>query len=195
MSSGTQKVELPGENDCFLEFKDFEKQLKVPFVIYCDFETLNKKIQTFSPNPNQSSTSKSMLLEPCGFGIKIVCKDPKYTKPTQIYRGEDASEKLIECLLEEQKEIETILEKIEPMNLSEQEQREFETSTHCGLCRKAYLPSDQRDRHHDHLLGSYISSSHSLCNLKCKQAKFIPVLFHTLKGFDGSHFNAKYRQV
>lgn len=27
-------------DDCFLEFKDYEKTLRVPYVIYADFETL-----------------------------------------------------------------------------------------------------------------------------------------------------------
>lgn len=38
-----QRVVLPTQTDNILQFKDFEKELKVPFVIYADFETLNLK--------------------------------------------------------------------------------------------------------------------------------------------------------
>ena len=38
-----QHVELPNEKENDLEFKDFDKQLKVPFVIYAGFETFAKK--------------------------------------------------------------------------------------------------------------------------------------------------------
>ena len=37
---GPQRVELPNEDNMFLQFKDFQKQLRVPFVIYADFESL-----------------------------------------------------------------------------------------------------------------------------------------------------------
>ena len=77
------------EQDCFLEFKDYEKTLRVPYVIYADFETLNKpseEIQVGSITPTQ-------LLQPCSFGDKIISTDPNYVKNTVIYRGPNASQK------------------------------------------------------------------------------------------------------
>ena len=42
----------------------------------------------------------------CGYGYIIVCQyDDKYSKPFKGYRGENTVYKLIENLLEEQKEI------------------------------------------------------------------------------------------
>ncbi len=40
-----QKIELPTNKDCFLEFKAYEKTLRVPYVIYADCECLNKTIR------------------------------------------------------------------------------------------------------------------------------------------------------
>lgn len=72
------------------------------FVIYCDCETFNKTIFTCENDPSKSHTTKKKLLEICSFGYKVVCSEnPKYTKPVKIYRGENASDKL----LEEQEEI------------------------------------------------------------------------------------------
>ena len=46
----------------------------------------------------------------CGYGYKIVCQyDDKYSKTYKGYRGPDAVYKLIENLLEEQKEIKKII--------------------------------------------------------------------------------------
>ncbi len=54
--NGPQKVELPVEgHDDILEFKNLEKGLKVPFVIYADFETLNTKLQSCPPNPEHAN--------------------------------------------------------------------------------------------------------------------------------------------
>lgn len=94
--------------------------LQVPFVIYVDFETINRKLHTCMPDPELSSTTATTKLELCGFGYKVVCEDDRYTKPIVTYRGEDAGENLIECLLEEQEENQEILSTIEPMEMVEE---------------------------------------------------------------------------
>ena len=50
-----------------ISFKDFNKSIKHPFVIYADFETILEKIDTVSPNPNKSSINKYQKHTPCGF--------------------------------------------------------------------------------------------------------------------------------
>jgi hypothetical protein len=73
---GAQRVELPipGKNDR-LQFKEYEKTVKVPFVIYADFKTINRKLHTCMPNPELSSTFATTQLDVCGFGYKVVRKD------------------------------------------------------------------------------------------------------------------------
>ena len=86
-----QRIELPlkGQND-ILEFREYEKTLKdIPFVIYADFETIVKKLDTCQPNPESSASIPVSKLEVCGFGYKVVCEDAQYTKPSVIYRGKD----------------------------------------------------------------------------------------------------------
>lgn len=60
MSLGMQKIEMPtpGEND-ILKFTDISKQLRVPFVIYADFETYVKPIQTCDLDPKFVSHRQS----------------------------------------------------------------------------------------------------------------------------------------
>jgi hypothetical protein len=186
---GAQRIELPvsGKND-ILEFKDYEKTLKVPFVIYADFETINRKLHTCAPNPKHSSTTATTKLEVCGFGYKVVCEDEKYTKPAVIYRGENAGMKMIECLLQEQVEIEDVLSTIEPMHLTEEHDDLIENATHCCICKKDFSINDKGYgkivRHHNHLTGEIIGPACNKCNLNCEQAKFTPVIFHNLRNFD-----------
>ena len=62
---GPQHIQLPGEESSSLFFKDYHKQLKVPFVIYADFESLTTKIGPAEPNPNKSFTEKKQhIFEP-----------------------------------------------------------------------------------------------------------------------------------
>ena len=99
---------FPGKND-ILESKEFEKQFRVPFVIYADFETINRKIPSCASDPKQSSTTPLTQMEVCGFGYKVVSDDPQYTKPSVIYSCQDASRKYIESLQKERLEIEKVL--------------------------------------------------------------------------------------
>ncbi|MES9881403.1 MAG: C2H2-type zinc finger protein [Sedimenticola sp.] len=185
-TNGPQKVQLPkpGKDD-ILEFKDFAKQLKCPFVIYADTETFNRKIQSCAPNPEHSSTTPKTLMEICGYGYKVVCEDEKYTKPTVIYRGTDASKNLIESLIKEKDEIKDMLKRIEPIQMTEENEDHFSTCHRCCICHKSFGSSEQKCRHHNHLTGKYIGPAHMNCNLQCKQADYIPVLFHGLRNFDG----------
>ena len=43
---GPQRIELPSEENASLYFKDYHKQLEVPFAIYADFESLTAKIDS-----------------------------------------------------------------------------------------------------------------------------------------------------
>ena len=66
-----------------VHFKNYHKgPEEVPLVIYADFEAIDEK--------------------DCGYGYKVVwCYDDKYSKPVQIYGGENAVHKFMEKVLEE----------------------------------------------------------------------------------------------
>ena len=60
--NGAQTVVLPSEPDNILKFTDLHKTQKVPFVIYADFECVNRKIQSCSPNPEQGHVTTGTQL-------------------------------------------------------------------------------------------------------------------------------------
>ena len=53
------RIILPDENHNVLRFDSYHKQLKVPYVIYADFETITTKIEGPQINPEQSGTRKT----------------------------------------------------------------------------------------------------------------------------------------
>ena len=82
--------------DYMMHFKNYHKQLPVPFVIYADFEAITKKVQDCKPN---SSTEAH---EDCGYGYESVrLYDDEYTKPTQVYVFKNAVYKFMEKMLYE----------------------------------------------------------------------------------------------
>ena len=109
--NGVQAVKMPDKDNNILKFNNFHKQQQVPFVIYADFEAITEKISGCKPNDDKSYTEAYQKHTDCGYGYKVVCcYDDKYTKQTQIYRGEKAVYKFMEAMLEEVKYNEKILQ-------------------------------------------------------------------------------------
>ena len=48
---GAQRTQIPEEN--FIYFKENTKMLKLPFIIFSDFETLNTKLESCEPNKGE----------------------------------------------------------------------------------------------------------------------------------------------
>ena len=55
------------EAGTMLYFKNYEKQLPMPFVVYADFECFTKPINTCIPNPEKSYSYNYQKHEPSGF--------------------------------------------------------------------------------------------------------------------------------
>ena len=110
---GKQRVKLESGT---IKFKNYFKQIAVPFKIYTDFESLFKKLQINDRNKNTSYTEKYQDHIPCSFAYKVVCIDDKLSKPAVLYRGKSVINRFIEAILEEydycKKVIKNILIKI-----------------------------------------------------------------------------------
>ena len=186
MVNGPQKVKLPSEDNKWLKFTDVQKQLKVPIIIYADFETFNRKIDTCIPDPNTSSTTRLTHQTPSGFAYKIVGLTEAYSKPIQVYRGVDATDVFVKHILEEQMCIRKLFKhyKYNPtqMNMTEQEKIHFKQQRNCHICDRA-MGNDRR-RDHCHITGVYRGAAHNECNLNYKFKGQIPVVFHNLRSYD-----------
>ena len=65
----------------FISFKNYFKQIPVPFKIYVDFECILEKVDCdIECSSNSSYTRKYQEHVPCSFACKVVCVDNKYSK-------------------------------------------------------------------------------------------------------------------
>lgn len=190
-----QKVEYPKEGkDDILQFKDYHKAMKVPFVIYADFEALACKMDTCSPNPNFSSTTHETKFEACGFAYQVVCTNDNYTKAPVVYRGTAVADRFFAAMFNEEEYINSILENHEPLIMTADKEKKFKEATHCYVCGKMFTHNVKKVRDHSHigLSGNVESSDYSnyrgaacqSCNLSLKNPTFIPIFFHNFRGFD-----------
>ena len=110
----------------FIEFKNYKKMIKVPFVIYADFETINKKkyqcnyCSELFDNPSKiedhdckkkkklgeiNKTKKYQELVPCGFSFYVHSIVPEIKFPVELYRGPDAAKVFCKKIQEYTREI------------------------------------------------------------------------------------------
>ena len=77
--NGTQSVRLEKGTT---GFKNYFKQITVPFNIYADFECNLKSLECYEG----SYSKKYQDHIPCSFAYKLVCVYDKFSKPIVIFR-------------------------------------------------------------------------------------------------------------
>ena len=58
-----------------VKFKNYKNSMRVPFVVYADFESFITPIETCEPNPTESYTNKYQHHTPSSFCYYIKCFD------------------------------------------------------------------------------------------------------------------------
>ena len=98
--TGKQTVKLKKGS---ISFKNYFKQLAVPFKVYADFGCLLnviplKRVKS-SDKENSSYTEKYQDHIPCSFAYNVVCVDNKFSKKVILYSGKNAISRFILAIL------------------------------------------------------------------------------------------------
>ena len=187
------KINMP-KPDTFIKFKNFLYGERAPFVIYADFESLLKPLETCKPDPNKSYTHKYQKHEPLSFSYFIKSFDESvYKSDKRIYIKEneedpDPIDVFINWLESDIKIISELGNK--PMKITEEEQEQFNKASNCWICEKL-LNLQDRVRDHCHFTGRYRGAACNICNLKYRKPNNISVFFHNLSGYDSHLFIKK----
>ena len=173
-----------------LYFKNYYKQLPIPFIVYADFECFTKPMNSCSPNPKDSYNYNYQKHEPSGFCFYVKGITGKRIKPiiyTKNFEDEDISKIFVEKITEATKGIyDDFYSRPKPLKLTRAEQKLFEEATICHICSGELKKDKVRD--HCHFTGQYRGATHNKCNLMCKKPKVLPVIFHNLQGYDAHLF-------
>ena len=185
-----QKIVFP-DKEKTVKFKNIKNQLRVPFIIYADFECYTEKIANPANNPNHTNTTAYQHHKPSGFSYIVVSAKNEYTRAPIVYRGQNVVDAFFDNLISEEKRILEILKNPKPMHLTQEEEQAFQQAQDCHICDQPLGVDRVRD--HDHLTGDYRGAAHNECNLALKYKKVndrmvdsfvIPVVFHNLRGYD-----------
>ena len=187
------KINMP-KPDTFIKFKNFLHGERAPFVIYADFESILKPMETCEPDPNKSYTLKYQKHEPLSFVYYIKSFDESVYKSTlrkYIKENEedpDPIDVFINWLESDVKIISELGNK--PMKITEEEQEQFNQASNCWICGNL-LNIQDRVRDHCHYTGRYRGAACNICNLKYRKPNNISVFFHNLSGYDSHLFIKK----
>ena len=182
-------------NPMYIYFKNFNRKMRVPFVVYADFESYPEKIHTCSPDESKSFTKQYQKHKPSGFCYYIKCFDdnifpPKLVRYTAKSPDDDIAQIFVDNLESDIKEIYNKLNNKlkfhKKVKMTQKDKKDYENATHCHIC-KGELGED-KVLDHCHLTGKYRGAAHKECNLNYKIPKFFPVIFHNLSGYDAHLF-------
>ena len=184
-------IVMPPPNT-FLKFKNFRCSERAPFVIYADFESFIKPMDSCDPDPNHSYTKKYQKHKPSGFSyyIKSLYEDVKKSeKRTYIKTKEeepDAEDVFVKWLEEDVKKIANI--KPKKMIFTKEDEKQFDKALDCWICGEEIKNTNDKVRDHCHYTSRYRGAAHNKCNLNYSKPKGVPVFFHNLSGYDSHLF-------
>ena len=93
------RIQMPTPNNKNIKFVNHKNQLKAPWVIYADFESIIRPIEGPIPSPKKSFTHLKSIHESCGFSLRVVRSDG-FSPGLVFYRGPDCIQEFLKQLKE-----------------------------------------------------------------------------------------------
>ena len=163
----------------YVKYSKGQYQLKMPFAMYADFESLLIK----------SSDEGVMNVHiPPGWCVKSEFAHGDINNPTKAYRGKDCVERFCKHIVSEAKRLYSSFPELPMKPLTKAQNREFSRARVCHICLSPFKLNERKVRDHCHYTGEYRGAAHSSCNLQYKVPGHIHVIFHNLSGYDAHLF-------
>ena len=188
-----QNVVMPDKGS--IKFEGEIKQIPKVFMMYCDFESILKRMQTCRNDPTKSSTERFQKHEACSFSIVTKCRIEGFEEETIAFTHEDpdiVTQTFIKELIRIREKMMIFLKKSQyPIHMTKKSKLEFVNATICHICEKKLNWNSEHNypvRDHDHTkeYDNYRGAAHNFCNINYwdRIARKVPVIFHNLKSYD-----------
>ena len=182
--NGKRRIIMP-KNGEYIKFKNYERKITSPFIIYADFESVLGPENNRKQNSEDSYASKYQKQIVCSYGYKLVCVDDKFSKPFKTYLGEVAVYNFINSMIEESKYCSDVMQKLnKELVMTKEDNADFKNSIKCWICDNNYIDKGFKVRDHCHITRKYVGSAPRDCNINLKLNHKILIVFHNLKNYD-----------
>lgn len=190
-----QQIIMP-EKDEIIQFSNFNKQFKVEFIGFFDFEAALSPPEYRCERCNRKSqavcdhkTQIEHVQDPISYSLVIVNSEGE-VQHTSIYSGEDCVTHFYNELLTIESTLVKRIQTHKPMIWNLEAQNKFSASSSCHICKKNFS-RDDLVRDHCHKTGLFLGAACSPCNLKRTECTTIPLFCHNFTSYD-SHFLVKH---
>ena len=188
------KVETVPEKDSKnekIKFRNYEKQHKLEYTAYLDFECCLPDCDTFCDicqrlkcKCDASFTDILNKQVPIAFSF-LILGSKKEIIHEYSYSGENAHIHLIQHLLDQEELwVKNVLSAFKPLLMSAENKKEHEKQDECYLCSVKFSDGVLKCRDHSHYNGKYLGAACQSCNLRRRKMRKIPIFMHNGSRFD-----------
>lgn len=172
-------IKMPEIGNNILKFKNYKNKEKAPFIIYADLESILKPANT----KNNYQEHKAAAV-----GYYVKCSYDDSLSFYRSYRGPNCMKWFADEMTQFAEDVETVFLCPYDIDMTPQQETEFQKATHCHICEEMFKPGEKKVRDHNHILvvNNYRGAAHEGCNINYKDSHTIPVVFHNLSGYDAN---------
>ena len=144
----------------------------VPIRVYADFECIK-----------QPQKASKVLFKQIPIAVGFYVISP-FGNKYNSYFGTDCNEWFVKEMLILEQEANKYFKTNLELEMSQEEEVQFEQAEECWLCENPL--DDTKVRDHDHLTGKYRGAAHNICNIQSQQrlSSFVPIFLHNFSGYD-----------
>ena len=160
-----QRIRMPTKERSKLEFTNYKKIEKAPFVLFADFESYLNPCDRLKGNATRVYQDHVAS----GYCINLVPRNPEiWTGKQTLYTfngvGKEVSTHFLKTLESISNEVNTVLGNVKPLAMSERDEIAFAAAVFCRACGTELKHDRVRD--HDHTTGAFRGACHNKCNLQ-----------------------------
>ena len=164
-----------------MKFKNYKNTLERPFIVIADLESSLEK------TGREDRIHKHVPNSCCYY---FMCSFDPSRNALRAFEGEDCVEDMIVELKELADACVLEMKGNEEMVMTARDTEYFKDATCCGICKDPFKKDDVKVRDHCHRTGKFRGATHQKCNINYFSNRYLPVVFHNLRGYD-SHFIIK----
>lgn len=172
-----------------LIFDKYQRQLKLPFVVYADFEAFLNPIASCDPDSTKSYTNNIQKHEMYSFGYYIKCSFDDNLSRYCSYTGSDCAKVFMDTLYSDLEKLNKFIRfRKNPTPMNQDDLNIVSNANKCFIC-----DSDLKSQSvfsYDWTTGKFQGVAHKSCDYKFTPPTHVPVFFHNLSNYD-AHFIVK----
>ena len=154
--------------------------MRVPFIVYANFESFTPQLSTCQPNPEKSYTNQYRKRIPSGFCYHIKCFDDTIYSQEPVtfvteFNDEDVAQIFMDILEKNIKDIYTKFKFPKSMIMTEHDKLAYDNFTLCHICNEEH--GEDRVRDHCHLSGKVRCADHEVSNQNTRLQSFSQLYF------------------